>query len=409
MKKILFLLVSLSPLLIKAQAFSTGYFGEKNNGMGGTGTGLALDAFGSNPGSISFINGNSIGIGGATAVTNTAYLDANNNSLSRTKNGVGTPFHAAYVFGIKDSSASSLLSRFKFAIGAATPYGGQSRWEKDWTGKYSIVDKNLKSLAIAPVVSFKINQQLSFGAAFAYSQSTLHIENAIPVDPDANVVMDFKLRGFGFGGGVFYTPTEKLSLGLSYISQVNNKSFSGKATFTVPSSLSDQFPTGDVSTKSSVPQIISIGAGYKVNDKLILAFDVNYSFWNCFDSTIFVFKNVDSNSAISTIRIPNLYKNTISIRMGAQYKITDKIYSRAGLSYEQTPVPSDYVYPETPDADRINITAGGSYIINKHFTIDLSYRFINLMKRKSTNLHSNMTGTYKTYGHVTGVSVIYNF
>lgn len=409
MKKFLFLSLLISPYLVKAQAFSTGYVGEKSNGMGGAGTGIVLDASsaGTNPGSISFLNGNSIIVGGAVGISNIAYLDANNNTLSRSKNGLGTPFHLGYAFGTKDSS--SFLSKFKFAIGATTPYGGDIRWDKDWTGKFSIVNKKLVAIAVASVVSYKISDKLSLGGSFVASHSTLHVQNAVPVSPDANVVMDFKSRGFGFGGGIFYKPTEKLSLGLSYVSQVNNKSYEGKAVFTVPSSLADQFPSGDVSTKSSVPQIISLGTGYKLNDKLLLAFDINYSVWKCFDSTIFVFEAATSTSAVSSIRIPNEYKNTVSLRLGAQYKITDKITARAGTSFEQTPIPSENVYPETPDANRINLTAGGSYVLNKHFSVDLSYRFVNLMKRSSTNKYSNMSGTYKTYAHVTGLTVVYNF
>jgi long-chain fatty acid transport protein len=409
MKKLLVLSLLASPVLVKAQAFSTGYVGEKQNGMGGAGSALPLDASsaGINPGSMSFVNGNSITIGGAAAISNTTYLDANNGSLAHSKNAVGTPFHAYFVYGIKDSA--SLLGKFKFGIGISTPFGGDSHWENNWTGKYSIVDKNLKSVAIAPAVSYKINSKLGVGLALGYSESTLHVENAVPVSQTANVVMDFKSRGMGFGGGIYYKPTEKLSLALGYLSQVNNKSYKGTATFTVPSLLTSTFPSGSATTKSSVPAGLSLGAGYKVNDKLTLALDVNYGFWKCFDSTIFIYTSAKPSSALSSTRLPNKYKNAVSVRLGAQYKIMDKCTARAGISYEQTPVPSDYVYPETPDADRINLTCGASYVINKKISLDFSYRFVDVVKRTSTNVYSKMSGTYKTYAHVTGLSLNYNF
>jgi long-chain fatty acid transport protein len=409
MKKLLVLSLLASPVLVKAQAFSTGYAGEKQNGMGGAGSALPLDASssGSNPGAMSFVNGNSITVGGAAAISNTTYLDANNGSLAHSKNAVGTPFHAFFVYGVKDSS--SLLGKFKFGIGVSTPFGGDSHWQSDWTGKYSIIDKNLKSVVIAPGVSFKITSKLSIGAALGYSESTLHVENGVPVSQTANVVMDFKSRGVGFGGGIYYKASEKLSFALGYVSQVNNKSYKGTATFTVPSLLNSQFPTGPATTKSSIPAAVAFGTGYRVNDKLTLAFDITYGFWKCFDSTIFVYTAATPTSALSSTRLPNKYKNAVSVRLGAQYKIMDKCTARAGISYEQTPVPTDYVYPETPDADRINLTCGASYVINKKFSLDFSYRFVDVVKRTSTNVYSKMSGTYKTYAHVTGLSLNYNF
>jgi long-chain fatty acid transport protein len=409
MKKLLFLMISASPVLVKAQAFSTGYISEKQNAMGGAGSALSLDAASGtlNPANMSFLNGNSVSVGAGAAISNSAYLDANNNSLSKSKNDVGTPFHIHAVYGVKDSS--SVLGKFKFGLGITTPYGGDSQWKKDWTGKNSIIDKNLVSIAISPAVSYKITDKFSFGATFVASISTLHVENAISVSPDANVVMDFKSKGFGYGFGLRYNVNEKLSVSAGYLSQVNNKSYNGTAKFNVPSSLASQFPSGDATTKSSVPAGISVGGGYKLNDKLTLALDVNYGIWKCFDSTIFIYKAATSTSAVSSVHIPNKYKNAVSIRAGAQYKITDMFTARAGVSYEQTPVPSDYLFPETPDADRINLTAGLGYKINDMFSVDVSYRFVNVMKRTATNVYSNMSGTYKTYAHVTGLTLNYNF
>lgn len=409
MKKIFSLLLFASPVLANAQAFSTGYTDERTHAMGNAGIGAILEDgyMTTNPGGNAFSTKNSISAGVAAAVVNTDYLDNTNYSVSESKNSVGTPVHVHALFGVKDSSTT--LGKFKFGFSVTTPYGGDSRWPDDWTGKNSIIDKNLKSFAFAPGVSYKINSKWGVGVSFGYSMSTLHVENAVPVSPDAKVTMDFTSTGYGYGGGVYYKPTEKLSFGAAYVSQTNNKSIKGTATFDVPELLKDQFPTGDASTKSSVPQAISVGGGYKVTDKLLLALDFNYMFWNCFDSTIFEFTDATSTMAVQSVRIPNKYENSISVRFGAQYVATEKVTVRAGVSYEQTPVPDDYVYPETPDADRINLTVGGTYNISDKFALDLSYRFTNLMERSTVNTFSGMDGTYKTFAHITGLSLFYKF
>lgn len=410
MKKLLFLLlIIISPRLAQAQAFSTGYVGDKQNAMGGVGVGAALDAASMflNPASMSFIKGNSASIGAAAAITNTAYLDANNNSLTPSSNPIGTPLHANVIYGIKDTTA--FLSKFKFGIGVNTPYGGNIKYPSDWTGNQVITVKNLSTVVITPTVSYKLNNQLSFGASFIYSLNFLHVENAISVSSTSTAVLDFSSRGYGFNAGVYYKPIPKLSIGLGYASQVNNTQYKGTAVFNVPSSLASQFPSGPATFKSSVPQIISLGAGYDVSDKLLLAVDVNYSLWNCFKSTNFYYTNATSTSAVQSTILPNNYVNTVSVRVGAQYKVTDMLIARAGVSYEQTPVPSGYVYPDVPDADRMNYTLGVSYHITKEFSVDASYRFVDVMKRTTTNVITNMSGTYQTYGNVAGLTLNYNF
>ena len=411
MKKLLFfLLIIISPRLAKAQAFATGYVGDKQNAMGGAGTGLALDAasMSLNPATISFLQENSVSLGGAAAVTNTAYLDANNYSLSRTSNPIGTPFHAQAVYGVKDSL--SALYKFKFGLGITTPYGGNIKYASDWTGNNAIISKNLASIAFAPTASYKITDQLSFGASFVYSMSTLKVESAVAsASIGSTSELNFTQRGFGFGAGIYYKPIPKLSIGLGYLSQVNSKSFKGTAKFNVPSSIASQFPTGKATFNSSVPQGISLGAGYEISDKLLLALDVTYSMWSCFKTTTFTYTDATDASAVKSTVLPNNYKDVFTVGIGGQYKIIDKLVARAGVSYNQTPVPKDYVYPDVPDADRLNLSAGVSYSITQKFSVDVSYKFTDIMKRKSTNVSTNMTGTYQTYAHMTGLTLNYNF
>src|SRR5207248_1693947 len=87
--------------------------------------------------------------------------------------------------------------------------------------------------------------------------------------------LDGKASGFGFNGGIYFKPTEHLSIGFSYRSQVAVKVDNGDAVFTVPNSLSVYFPSTTFTAELKLPQVFNLGIGYKVNDKLRLAIDVN--------------------------------------------------------------------------------------------------------------------------------------
>ena len=110
------------------------------------------------------------------------------------------------------------------------------------------------------------------------------------------------------------------------------------------------------------------------------------------------------------------YQDVLAFRLGAQYKVTDKLTVRGGAVYDQSPVRDGYVTPETPDNDRVALTTGLSYDVSEKFGIDASYQFIQILKRTQTqqDLINNGTtdrvaGTYNSYIHVPGVGVHYNF
>ena len=64
MKKLLIILIFLSPTLVQAQGFQVNLQGQKQQSMGGTGTGVALDeaSIFFNPGAVSHLEKNGISI-----------------------------------------------------------------------------------------------------------------------------------------------------------------------------------------------------------------------------------------------------------------------------------------------------------------------------------------------------------
>ena len=180
----------------------------------------------------------------------------------------------------------------------------------------------------------------------------------------------------------------------------------GTATFTVPSSLSTNFPSGTFSSALALPQVATLGLAYKLNEKLAFALDVNYVGWKAYDTLAFDYAQ-NTTSLIDTKSARN-YKNTVAFRLGANYALSDKFDARLGLAYGLTPVQNGYVTPETPDANRINYTAGLGYKIGEHFQLDASLFFTHL-KRTDTNLETNLSGTFTTNVLAPGLAIIYKF
>ena len=389
-----------------SQGFQVNFQGQKQQGMGGAGNALPLDAASVffNPGSVAFLKENSVNIAFTPTFANTLFEDANTTSIGRTNSPMGTPFSAYAVYRKNENS------KFFYGLGIYTPFGSTIQYEDGWTGRFALTKLQLKSIFFQPTISYKLNNKIGLGAGFVYSTGNVNLQKDIPVQ-DANgtyghAELNGKASGFGYNVGLFVQATEKLNLGVSYRSQVNMAVEEGTATFTVPSSLATNFPNGTFSSALPLPQVATLGLAYKLNEKWAFALDVNYVGWKAYDTLSFDYAQ-NTTSLVDTKSARN-YKNTFAFRFGTNYSISTNWDARIGLAYGITPVQSGYVTPETPDANRVNYTAGLGYKMGEHFQLDASIFFTHL-KRTDTNLETNLSGTFTTNVIAPGLAIIYKF
>lgn len=399
-------LLMVSPFMIKAQGFQVNLQGQVQQGMGGAGTAYVQDGavLFFNPGAGSFFAGNTVNAGVSPTIPNGMFLDKNTNQKFKTTSPVSYPFAAYAVYGLKDSS------KLKFGLAAYTPFGSTVEWENGWAGRFALTHLQLQAIFIQPTVSYKITDKIGIGAGFVYANGKVNLQKDIPViDANGNyghAELDGKATGYGFNVGVYFKPIEKLSLGLTYRSQVNMEVKTGDATFTVPSALQSSFPNGKFKATLPLPQVLTLGIAFMPTEKLAFALDVNYVGWKAYDTLAFDYET--NTSSLKDTKSARMYENSIAIRFGGQYKVTDKLSARLGMAFGMTPVQDGYMTPETPDANRINYTAGIGYNLGKGFGADASFLFTTL-KREGTNIETNLSGTYKTNVCIPGLSLHYNF
>ncbi len=392
------------PVLVSAQGFQVNLQGQKQQGMGSAGTALPQDAAAVffNPGSVSFLEKNSITAGASGTISNTTFQDANTFAQYRTNSPVSTPFAAYAVYGKAES-------KLKFGLGAYTPFGSTVKWEDNWTGRFAITQLQLQTIFIQPTVSYKITDKIGLGAGFIYAPGQVNLQRDLPIFDGTNYAraeLDGKATGYGFNAGLYFAATEKLSFGLTYRSKVNMKVTDGTATFTVPTSLESNFPDGNFTASLALPQIITLGIGFRASDNLQFAFDFNFGDWSGYDTLAFDYET--NTSSLEDTKSPRMYENSYAFRLGAQYKLMSALDVRAGVGYSISPIQDGYVTPESPDANRLNLTAGLGYRIGEHFAVDASYTFAQL-KRTDKNLETNLDGTFKTYVSIPGLSLSYHF
>ena len=392
-------------------AYAGGYqvslHGQKQNAMGLAGTALSFDAgcMFFNPGGLGFVKDRISISGGMSFINATTKFQKTEPSVyqAETDNPLGTPF---YFY-----AAGKINEKLSVGLAVNTPYGNSLKWGNEWAGKFLIEEIKLKAIFIQPTLSYKLNEKLSIGAGFVYALGDFSIKKAIPVTfqdgTDGQATIEGSTTNMGFNLGLMYKPTEKITIGLDYRSKVDMNLKDGDVTMSVPASLSTNFPaTNKVDATLPLPANPDFGVSYKLNEKILLAFSLNYVFWDVYDSLIFDFKT--NTSALADSRNPREYKNTLIYRLGAEYKANEKWAFRAGAYYDPTPTNADYFNPETPSLNNTVLSCGLSYNPIKKLSVDVSFLYLMGAERDAKYSPDNFGGKYKSRTYIPGFGLTYN-
>jgi long-chain fatty acid transport protein len=404
-------LLAASLALTTFSSFGAGYQlnlqGLRQLAMGGSGTAMPWDAstIFYNPAGLSHLKtiqayGSVIWVKPATAYGNYA-------GSAITQQQTFTPFNI-YVGGTVKAG-----SRLGLGLGIYTPFGSGVKWDDNWTGRHLVQDVKLQTVFVQPTISYRLSDKWSVGAGFVFANGIFDLKQALPVQnaltEDATVKFHGVGNGVGYNVGIQWKKSERFQMGLTYRSQVNIDVDGGSATFNVPASLSTTFPNTKFNTLMPLPQVASIGLAIKPlnNEKLTLQLDLNYTGWNSFDSLRIDFDN--HTESLQNKHLPRHYRNTLTTRLGACYKLSKVVSLMAGGAYDPTPVTNRYVTPDLPDADRVIVTCGASVKPLKRFTILAACEFMSSLKRTGSYDFGGFSGTYWNQAINPGIGLYYNF
>ena len=416
MKK--YLLAASSLLLSATTSFGGGYQlnlqGLRQLAMGGTGTAWSWDAstIFYNPGGLVRLKGIQVYGSVMSIMPSTAYANQVNSGdktiNARTVDQHFTPFNL-YIGGPVQE-----YSRWGLGLGIYTPFGTGTKWDDNWVGKYMVQSIDLKCVFFQPTISYIVNDWISVGAGFVYSAGTFDFSQAMPVHgllgpgsvDEGQATLHANANGIGFNLGAQFRVRENLQFGLTYRSQVNMNVSGGSANFKVPTSLRDSFPNTRFDTRLPLPQVASFGVAYRTGP-LTLQLDLNYTGWNSYDSLRFDF--AQQTSVLKSMHAPRHYRNTLTPRIGACYKISKVVSIMAGGAFDPTPVTNGFVSPELPDADRIVLSCGISVKPLPRFTILAAFEGVTSVTRDGSYDFGGFSGTYKTQAATPGIGIYYNF
>lgn len=326
-------------------------------------------------------------------------------------------FHFAY----------PINDRITAALSAVGPFGLKTVYGRDTFLRTNTVYSSLSVIDISPEVGFKIHPQFSLGAgldierAHAEFASSAYLAALTPFYLDSVNRAD-GATAYGFHIGGLYEYDDQTRFGLSYHSKVTHH-FSGDSTLTgliIPliNNGNPEYVTNLAKTKITTPAYTAFSGYHHTQGKWAYMGSVIYTQWSVLKNI--TLQNVGSlgggGLGFTNVVVPQNWHDTWNVSGGVGYDLNEAITLRAGLGYDQSPVPEGYRNLILPDNDRYVTALGVSYHPNKTITLDLGWSHYFVKDARITppplalgSQTSTTNGKSKNSGDVFGAQITWNF
>lgn len=280
-----------------------------------------------------------------------------------------------------------LSDQWAIGLGINAPFGLATKYDGGWVGRYHAVESDIMTVNINPSVAFKVNDMLSLGAGISAQYiEAVKISNAIdfgtlgysnglqgfsPMANDGKVSLEGDDWSWGFNLGALINLSADTRLGIHYRSKID-QDLEGSADFTAPFPFSLDPRFADTGVKSSVelPATLSVSLFHQINPEWAVMGDITWTDWSSFQELRFQFDSPQPDG-VTTLKWDDSYR----FALGAVFQPQGNPWTyRAGIAYDQTPVPSaEYRTPRIPDDDRVWLALGLSYKATDAVTVDFGY------------------------------------
>jgi long-chain fatty acid transport protein len=360
-------------------------FGAESLGMAGSDLAVAQDssALNTNPAGLCQLDSNLLDLNMALA-----YIGG-----IRHSDGLGND--------VSNSNAQALLGSFGYAhrltnspvsvgIGLFGQGGMGSTFEELRTpfGTTDEMSALFRIARLTPGASWQVNEKLSVGGSLMITYSDMQQK----LFPDTSFlgaslassffglrIEDMDAIDTGIKLGLMYKPSDRLTLGLSYTSQVDITLDGG----TLEADMT-ALGLGKVSYKQvemsglNQPQELGIGLAYQYNPKLLLAMELNWIDWSAaVQQSLLTASDPDNSSAPANLeQITTLnWRDQYVISLGARYAIEPKLVLRAGYNYGRNPIPDDNLSPLLNTIGEHHLTLGFGWTLDNAWNIDGAFEW----------------------------------
>lgn len=275
----------------------------------------------------------------------------------------------------------------RIGLGVNAPFGMQTNYDGNWMGRFQAIKSKIQTVNLNPSFSYQFNDSFTLGAGVSYQSISGELTSMTNYSAAA-----FKLggapllgaiggagkqglstlsgsdRAWGYNVGAMFNFGPNKRIGVAYRSRVKYN-LSGAVSFAnAPAALAAAFALQPVTLAITMPDSFSVSGFHQLNDKWDMMADATWTGWSVFQQL-----NVLRANGTSLTNTPEHWRNTWRVSVGANYHYSDQWLARAGVAYDQSPVPDAFRTTRIPDNNRVWLSLGGQYKPNKDCAFDFGY------------------------------------
>jgi long-chain fatty acid transport protein len=329
--------------------------------------------------------------------------------------------------------AKSSTDWLRFGLGINSPFGLSTEYAKgggNWVGRYYALDSEVRTYNVNPSISVNVFDWLSIGAGVSAQRMDAKLTNAIdfgsvcfaslgpvvcpavglfPQRADGHARFTGNDWGFGYNGGILISPTVNTRLGLAIRSHIDFH-LEGDATFKVPQSAAiltagqTLFQNTGLGAKITVPETATLGFYQRLTPKLAALFGAEWTRWSRVQELRIRFDNSLQPDAV----LPADWHDSWFFSVGVNYLYSDRLTLRAGVGYDQSPIPERTRTPRLPGSDTLDLAIGTGYKLYDDVQFDFAYQ---LVAFRDAGIHLNdpiqgdLNGKFDLLAHVFSVQL----
>ncbi len=254
------------------------------------------------------------------------------------------------------------------------PWGNGTHQTRAWAGNWDGTRSRLFTVNVQPVIGYRVNNNLSIaiGAQIQYLRVTL--EQMMGPAPLPFSALNFARAqltgnawGLGFTIGATYDFGQGTSIGIGYRSAVRHR-LDGSQTLDAAAGAvaAGSYP---ISLSITLPDMVHVGLRHRFNDEFMVSIGAEWRNW----SRIGTFPV--SGSPTGAV-LPFNFKDAWFVSAGVEWRAMPQLTLRAGIGYDWSPVQDAWRTPGLPDNDRIVLSLGATYDVNRQLSISAGYSFL---------------------------------
>ena len=323
-----------------------------------------------------------------------------------------------------------------FGAAVSAPFGLKTEYDADWIGRYHAVESDVRIIDLTLALSLDVTERFSVGAGLIYERAEVTLSNAVdfgaalcapnpaacfaPTSPffpqrnDGFAEVTGDDTGIGWTAGLHWRPTDNLAIGFSHRSEIDHD-LRGDVDFTVPANVAavlgvvapGNFVDTGVTAKLTTPSITTLSAAWQVTDRFALMADISETDWHSLRTI-----DIDYDSAQTTSSELYAWEDSRFYSLGGEFALSDAFTLRAGLAYDETPVPDETRTPRLPDNDRTWVSFGLTWTASEALEVSAAYTRIMVDDPELdivSSSGSRLVGDAEGDANIFGVAAQYRF